>query len=144
MLAPDRTVDRDHEVRSLSAVSIQVPDDLLEKLSKDEFASLVLHSARNQPRPSRLTPVPTNRSLNSLVRPDPPGRASVCDWDSCLVPGNRADQPWEVGMYGLLGQMNFGSITIPLTIDCQEPLSALLCYCLMDCLPRTRRACSGL
>ncbi len=32
-----------------------------------------------------------------------------------FVPDHRADQPWEVGMYALLGQMNFGGITSSLS-----------------------------
>ena len=61
--APDRTLDRDHYRFDRHApVSIQMLDGLIEELSKDEFspASLVLHSARKQPRPRRITALLTN------------------------------------------------------------------------------------
>ena len=81
--APDRTLDRDHRrFDRHTPVSIQMPDGLIEELSKDVFplASLVLHSARKQPRPRRLTAVPTNRWFNGSAAHDPPGRAAVCGW----------------------------------------------------------------
>jgi len=54
-------------------------DGLIEELSKDVFplASLVLHSARKQPRPRKLTALPINRSFNGIVAHDPPGKAAV-------------------------------------------------------------------
>src|SRR5271157_1752409 len=57
-------------------------DGLIEKLSQavPPLASLVLHSARKQPRPRRLTAVPTNRWFNDFVGNDPTGRAAVCGW----------------------------------------------------------------
>jgi hypothetical protein len=59
-------------------------DGLIEELSKDEFspASLVLHSARKQPRPRRITALLTNRRFKVSVALDSPGRAVVCGWDS--------------------------------------------------------------
>ena len=87
-------------VRSSTAVSIEMPDSLIEELRRDvsRLASLVLHSARKLPRPRRLTALPINRSFNGLVGHDPPGRAAVCGWDSSLVPGGWADQPCLAGM----------------------------------------------
>src|SRR5271166_341989 len=67
--APDRTMDRDHcRFDRHAPVSIQMPDGLIEELSKDmsRLASLVLHSARKLPRPRRLTALPINRSFNGL------------------------------------------------------------------------------
>ena len=77
-------------VRSSTAVSIQMLDGLIEELTKNEFspASLVLHSAGKQPRPRRLMAVLTNRWFKGFVAHDPPGRAAVCGWGSCFVPGN--------------------------------------------------------
>ena len=43
-------------------------------------AILVHHSARKQPRPRRLTAVPTNRWFNGFVGNDPTGRTAVCGW----------------------------------------------------------------
>ena len=73
---------RPPSVRSSTAVSIQMPDGLIEELSKDvsPLASLVLHSARKQPRPRRLTALLTNRWFNGYAGHDPPGRAAVCGW----------------------------------------------------------------
>ena len=67
-------------VRSSTAVSIQMLDGLIEELSKDmsRLASLVLHSARKQPRPRKLTALLTNRWFNGYAGHDPPGRAAVC------------------------------------------------------------------
>src|SRR5271165_3416825 len=81
--APDRTMDRDHYRFDRHApVSIQMPDGLIEELSKDVFplASWVLHSARKLPRPRRLTELLTNRWFNGSAALDPPGRAAVCGW----------------------------------------------------------------
>ena len=83
--APHRTMDRDHcRFDRHTPVSIEMPDSLIEELSKDVFplASLVLHSARKLPRPRRLTALPINRWFNGFVGHDPPGRAAVCGWDS--------------------------------------------------------------
>ena len=79
--APDRTRDRDHcRFDRHAPVSIQMPDGLIEELSKDmsRLASLVLHSARKQPRPRKLTALLTNRWFNGYAGHDPPGRAAVC------------------------------------------------------------------
>ena len=79
--APDRTMDRDHRrFDRHTPVSIQMPDGLIEELSKDmsRLASLVLHSARKQPRPRKLTALLTNRWFNGYAGHDPPGRAAVC------------------------------------------------------------------
>ena len=54
--------------------------------------------------------MPINRSFNGHVGHDPPGRAAVWGWDSSLVPGGWADQPWLAGMDARLRQMTFGSI----------------------------------
>ena len=84
-LAPDRTLVRDHRrFDRHTPVSIEMPDSLIEELSKDVFplASLVLHSARKLPRPRRLIALLTNRWFNVSVALDSPGRAVVCGWDS--------------------------------------------------------------
>ena len=62
-------------------------DGLIEELSKDvsPLASLVLHSARKQPRPRRITALLTNRWFNGSAALDPPGRAAVCGWGSRLL-----------------------------------------------------------
>src|SRR5271166_1335347 len=81
--APDCTLVRDHcRFDRHAPVSIQMPDGLIEELSKDmsRLASLVLHSARKQPRPRKLTALPINRSFNGYAGLDPPGRAAVCGW----------------------------------------------------------------
>ena len=82
-LAPDRTMNRDHcRFDRHAPVSIQMPDSLIEQLSKDvsPLASLVLHSARKLPRPRRITALLTNRWFNGYAGHDPPGRAAVCGW----------------------------------------------------------------
>ena len=115
MSAPDRTMDRDHRLFDRhTPVSIQMPDGLIEELPRDvsRLASLVLHSARKQPRPRRLTALPINRSFNGFVAHDPPGRAAVCGW------GSRSCS-WGVGLINLgwLGWMNFSRRALEKTGD---------------------------
>src|SRR5208337_3797037 len=78
--SPPHDGPRPPPVRSSTAGSIQMLDGLLEKLSKDVFplASLVLHSARKQPRPRRITALLTNRWFDGSAALDPPSRAAVC------------------------------------------------------------------
>ncbi len=60
-------MDRDNRrFERHSSVSIQMPDGLLEKLSKNLFplTSLMLHFAGSLPRPSRLTAVLANPLFN--------------------------------------------------------------------------------
>ena len=107
---------RPPSVRSSHPVSIQMPDSLIEELSKDvsRLASLVLHSARKQPRPRRLTAVLKTGGSTALRDMTHLGEPQSAAGDSSLVPGGRADQPRLAGMDALLGQMTFGSINLSL------------------------------
>ncbi len=126
--APDRTMDRDHcRFDRHAPVSIQMPDSLIEQLSKDvsPLASLVLHSARKQPRPRRLrrcreTGGPTAvRDMTHLGEPQ--SAAGI----PALVPGGWTDQPWLAEMDARLRQITFGSINLSF-FNCARSLSVPL------------------
>ena len=103
--APDRTMDRDHRrFDRHTPVSIQMPDSLIEQLSKDVslLASLVLHSARKQPRPRRLRRCRQTDRSTALWHMTHLGEPQSAAGVPALVPGDRADQPRLAGMDGLL------------------------------------------
>ena len=139
--APHRILDRDHYRFDRHApVSIQMPDGLIEELSKDVFplASLVLHSARKLPRLRRLTALLTNRWFNVSVALDSPGRAVVCGWGShscywASVSSNLAG--WD----GCCSRANDFRFHQSLSIYyCQKPLSAPVGSCLIVFTSRMR------
>ncbi len=127
-------------VRSSTAVSIQMTDDLLEELSKDvsPLASLVFHSARKQPRPRRITALLTSRWSNGSAALDSPGRAVVCGWGShscswASVSSNLAG--WD----GCCSRANDFRFHQSLSIYyCQKPLSAPVGSCLIVFTSRMR------
>ena len=132
---------RPPSVRSSTAVSIQMPDGLIEELSKDVFplASLVLHSARKQPRPRRLTALLINRWFNGSAAHDPPGRAAVCGWGFPLLflGVGLINLGWLGWVFFAANDLRFDqSLFIQL---CQEPLSALLGSCLIDFILQDER-----
>jgi len=114
-------------VRSSTAVSIQMTDDLLEELSKDvsPLASLVFHSARKLPRPRRIRRrwqaggSTTMRDMTHLEEPQ--SAAGI----PALVPGGWTDQPWLAEMDARLRQITFGSINLSF-FNCARSLSVPL------------------
>ena len=119
-----------------------MPDGLIEELSKDmsRLASLVLHSARKQPRPRRLTALLTNRWFNGYAGHDPPGRAAVCGLGFPLL-------FLTIGLINLgwLGWLFFAATD--LQFDQQAPFiiarSLSVLFWLIDLSSKMRDACGG-
>ena len=86
---------RPPSVRSSHPVSIEMPDSLIEELPRDvsRLASLVLHSARKQPRPRKLRRCRQTGGSTAMRDMTYLGEPQCAAGDSSLVPGGWADQP---------------------------------------------------
>ena len=119
-------------VRSSSAVSIQMPDGLIEELSKDvsSLASLVLHSARKQPTKEEQGACRQTGGSTYLWHLTHLGEPQSAAGVPAFVPWCRNDQPRLVALLGAVRSIIRDSDENP-SLNAQEALSAIPVSCLM-------------